>query len=552
MTDNLLDQETPAHATNVSKKASRAKQLEGVGILVKQMLVILYPIGTILGLIYAHWYYKAFDISFLNHVTPLDLLLVALANANKITFIFAVTVPLTITVLFALYILVVARWGLAVLMAALIVVAKVIKILWEVLVVAMCYFLILVALMLSFTVALFTLPAVAFREDRTVALKWWKERATDRDGPVSTGLRNSMHWWRSARSHAKVSWSNLLSNFSNFVKDASNLFSKAESIKDSGNLFLRENRIGVFLFVLVVTSIFIAYKSGRIDSECVLEDRNFCTFGKGSGDFEGYFGDLLTYGGRLIPGVVGKQENIKDASVRSGIAIVVPTANVAALEFLDSNSKSGRKHVRVTIRQDAGNHSFTRCLTDVGATDSAQFLFDFDQDKELFAKKEECLAWPGAVSGGCEWTSRIGPFPLGSASLDGHSDHEEDLAGCKRGSSCVKGASERCFGLDAVECLVENINAKIDQGLIPAKLRLIGRADSLPISNPSFRSNDGLAQARAETVWELLRSMGWDWLDEVDALRLIGGPLSAGECDVCDRSVDVHICWKPAGSSGVK
>lgn len=533
MTNNGLDHETPAHdATDVSEKENRAKQLKEVGALVRQMLVILYPIGTILGLIYAHWYYKAFEISFLNHVTPLDLLLVALANANKITFIFAVTVPLTIMALLVLYFLVVARWGLTVFVAALIVVAKLVKVLWAVLAVGMRHVLVAVALVSNLAVAFFTLPVVAFSKGRTVALDWWRERATDRNGSISKRLRNSMHWWRLTRSRAKGARRSLRGKFSDFVKEARCLFSRAKSIRTRGIVFLGENRVGVFLLVLVVTSVFVAYKSGKVDSKCVLEDKSFCNLG---------FGDLLDYGERLISDDDGEGD-----LVSSGKAIVVPTVNVAALEFLDGDSDGGRKHVRVTIRQGEGNHSFPRCLTDIGATDSAQFLFDFDNDnKERFAGRDECWSELSA-DGGCGRTASI-PFSRGSATLDGKSDQRMDVAqSCTPRSGCT-GRSERCSSFD---CLVEIINAKAADGLIPAKLRLIGRADSLPINNGSFRSNDGLAQARAEEVWKRLRSRGWKWLDDVDVLRLIGGPLSPFYCDVCDRSVDVHICWEPAEEAG--
>ena len=568
MTDSGAAQEDPS--------ASPAKRLDIAGTFVKQVLVILYPIGTILGLIYAHWYYETFNISFLSHATPLDLLLVALANADKVTFIFGVAIALTIVILAIFRILVLANWGRAVIVAAFVSIAKFSEVLWKAVIVVVLHLYVVIGLLPTSWVALSAVLIVALFKGRTTTASWWKGEAADNHS-ISARFRMSLYWWMSARSCA-VHWQKcvLPKALSDWKSDKSQRFCAARKTRKRLNKLLTDNRVVIFLLFLVVVSAFIAVRSGVIDSKCISKenDGGHCALGRSfdfaksldygmelfwleseggseskdgresGGDSSGQEGDAQNVDVKNDDGEDGVTRDAKQADAL-GRAVIVPTANVAALEYLYDDSVAGRKHVRVTIRQDAEGRGFSRCLTDIGATDSAQFLFDFNDDKERFAGREECLSELNA-DGGCERTASI-PFSRGSATLDGKGDQKMDIAqNCTPRSGC-KSRSKRCSSFD---CLVEVINAKAADGLIPAKLRLIGRADSLPINNGSFRSNDGLAQARAEEVWKRLRSRGWKWLDDVDVLRLIGGPLSPFYCDVCDRSVDVHICWEPAEGAG--
>ena len=566
------------------------KKLSDAGTLVKHVLVILYPIGTILGLIYAHWYYKEFNISFLNHATPLDLLLVALANADKITLVFAFAIPLTIVLHLVLWILVVANWGLAAILAVFFAVATFWKILRSGVVVGITHiFVVVLALPISLAIMLKLLTIVLF-DNRATVVNWLREVPKKDDRSPSARLHRSSQWWLRIRSRAICRRTCVLPKIYRDWKCAnSSRFNIAKENRKSRTESLRKNLIAVFLLILTMTSAFIAIRSGVVDSKCISEENGndraaHCNFERG---FIGQYKGLVSYGEELLiwvgnqplstpttgggtqgdggadrgdgvpqafgvqlgastrnDGGAGRGDSGDDGDkVILGRPIVVPTANVAALEYLDNDPDSTRRHVRVTIRQSAGHHGLSRCLTDIGATDSAQFLFDFDNDREYFAKREECLSRQGA-SGGCERAASI-KFPRRSATLDGTRDQKRDhIQECKPRRGCTDG-SGRC---SRVDCLVELINAKADDDLIPAKLRLIGRADVVPINNGSSRSNAGLAQARAEEVWRLLRLKGWEWLDGVDVLRLIGGPLSPGNCDTCDRSVDVHICWKPVGA----
>lgn len=532
---NPLDEHAKGAAS--VDKTTRSNRIESVGAFVTQLLAILYPVGTVLGLVYAHWYYNAFEINFLGHATPLDLLLIALANANKVVIILMVSTFLTVTFVLAFLVALLIAWSTTALLITAAILIRFGKVVVVAVVTIFRYVVAALALVVSVVLYALLLPIIALR-DRASAARLWSE-STDGGEADSSVARWLVHWWRRALRSAKISLEELFQSSTEYRKDALELYKGTGSVIVNGAHFVRGWWGRFSLVVLVTISLFVAIRSGQVDSECVLWDKEYCTT---RSDHEGYFENLSRYGEKLF--AVFKKKEEEESKLAKGRAFVVPTANVATLSYFPSGLNSGRRHVRVTIRQSAGvgEEKLPKCLTDVGSTESVQFLFDFDNDRAQFAKKEECSPKPGAGGGGCEWTSRIGPFPLGSASLDVESDQEEELADCRRRSSCV---GKQCSGLPALGCLVDDINAKADQGLIPAKVRLIGRADSVPISNSSFRSNDGLAQARAEAVWELLRSMGWDWLGEVDVLRLIGGPLSAGDCDVCDRSVDVHICWKP-------
>lgn len=299
---------------------------------------------------------------------------------------------------------------------------------------------------------------------------------------------------------------------------------------------------------------------------------------------------------------------------------VVPTANVASMEFLpnchcldgtdkadgqiatqtssDGESKDGgtdhsgkqkeqdcnclRKYVRATVRQDAGMEGPTNlpaCLVYIGATETAQFLVEIMDDKASAlcrqleprndkqskdsspgpgdcsprADCEECSPaancapckgdsyfWGNIERGACksEFTALVGPFTTGSR------DQFEQTNGTEGSQSSLECGADRSKQLPITfDKLVERIKVRLKQRGNPSEILLIGRTDSQPINNDEFRSNSGLAQARANWVWERLKSE-YQWPDDLYVVRTSAGPFVPGKFYAsCDRSVEVHIRW---------
>ena len=89
------------------------------------------------------------------------------------------------------------------------------------------------------------------------------------------------------------------------------------------------------------------------------------------------------------------------------------------------------------------------------------------------------------------------------------------------------------------------------------QLILIGRVDIQQLSEEErqfYGSDSGLAQARAEWVWERLEKKLEEKKVEIDRKRVIllsAGPRHVGQASDDDRSVEVYACWtpKPTASS---
>lgn len=270
---------------------------------------------------------------------------------------------------------------------------------------------------------------------------------------------------------------------------------------------------------------------------------------------------------------------------------VVPTENLASLDFSDCPGETDKEHrlfSRANFRQDAGDdsrHGTPECLLRLGSLGRWQFLADI-QDGEARKQREiahvrsreprdpvifvvnngdqSILPRPengpvkkddqpfvvvfdgrtGAVSTpACklELAAVIGPFPTGEAELQSNSTLSEP-PGCK-----IEGKSWK----------FERIGRN-EQGDFPAwqgrlienpsrMVVLVGRADVRPISNGEFSSNMNLATER--TIWvrkELIKSKS-----SLRISSITGGPADSEPNDnPCSRIVEVHTC--PADQAASK
>ena len=166
-------------------------------------------------------------------------------------------------------------------------------------------------------------------------------------------------------------------------------------------------------------------------------------------------------------------------------------------------------------------------------------------DKGDRGEKGDIYFWGNIEGGACrsELVALVGPFTTGSRD---RFDEANGTEGDQPGSIC--GEDGLMGSMMSLEKLVENIKKRLDeQREKPSEIRLIGRADSQPINNDEFRSNSGLAQARANWVWTQLSDQNkLSWPDDLQIVRAFAGPFVPGKFhDACDRSVEVHICWQP-------
>ena len=548
---------------------------------VRRLLLIGYPCATVLGLIYAYRYYAVFDIQFLNFATPMDLLLIALANADKVALILVLAIVASLLLLIVRFIIVRVFQALAVATTVALSVREALQILLKMIAFALCLVLVVLAAMLAPLAFGLLLVPIVFVFVLMVALGRvrWVVSA------LGSGERLKQGSFGKAYAEAKVAHptvafdryrtfldypfgllpfallktkeiaSDLGKALPNFQKNIKNYIKKARSGVKNLSTWLLQIWKASSLIILGVFSMYIALGSGATDAELIIDNKPSCELLDA-----GCYQAMLTWPFRKGDDSEGQPK-----------AFIVPTLNVASLEFSpDCGSAQAdgggpmatpwaRKYVRATIRQDAEGSGPTKlpsCLVHVGATDSAQFLLDFgdgeppppDEENgcEPVAGPEVTGRLPGALApiegNKCELVARVGPFASGLDSVPG---------GLWLDDACGDESAEprRCgrTKFANIDGLLDKIRARRERCLVPTRMFLIGRADSEPINDRCFRSNDGLAQARANWVWEQLQ--GEEWAERVHSVRLSAGPHAAGDPpDAFDRSVEVHICWGPLGS----
>ena len=536
-----------------------AGTFEKVVATVSRIAFLAYLVGTGLGLIYAYSFYKIFDIEFLNFASPLDLLFISLANANKVVLILLLALALPVLALLVIATLItVAIWFSAILvflgltgvllraaicsvwflwfaLATVLSVSTILLIFFPVVTVFLC-----VAAMASIRRAL-----AAFQHDgirQHLSTVSFDQYQTFLGRPMSMA---KTAWFSTvdAASSVKKSFQKFRYQVVTWFKQVKELLQKFLSAP------LRTWR-PILIVVLVALPVTVAWRSGAVDAECVVGNDPVC---------ESYFGGST--GGRpnigeYVKRLLSLQSRINSSASSAARVFIVPTANVAAIEFLpglrdlartDDRHRAGtkasaRNQVSLTIRQDAqtvGATNLPNCLTYVGATETAQFLVDFEDDDSELAQREECHFDKRPDSGNrCDLAARIGPFASGQATMSGITETDG-------GKPCDRAR------LTDVSGLIEEINSRGEGGQLVDRMLLIGRADSWPIDNSYFRSNSGLAQARAEWVWRQLLSAGWERAEDIHVVRLTAGPIAHGNPpDACDRSVEVHICWRQAEPVG--
>lgn len=580
--NDIVAKEKPADgnraAQNPTAEKSNASIMKRMKAFTKSLLTIAYPALTLLGFIYAYWYYKHFGISFLNHATPFDLLLVAFANANKIGIILSLAFCLALVVVLIFLVVLLCVWAIVLTIAILIVILSFVDVLRATVVVLRRSILAVGAAIVSPFVALARWSVIARSKGTKAAASWWRENADNSD-TVMRHLRSLWYLWGRAWQSVKDAKTKLSNASTNFRKTTNSVFKQAMSVLKHGWVFLWNKKAIVFLVSLSAAAVLISVRAGQLDSECVSQKDDSCTFGLG---VQEYFRDLYRYGKRSVSliDIRAKRE------LPSGNVVIVSTSNIAALEYLPKQQEAaGRKHVRVTIRQNAvtGSEDFPICLTDLGATESAQFLFDFDDDGQRFADDERCQATsvmrnganapvvvvvskdvePGmpppappplypptvvVVDGtadpanvtvnwlpSCEMTlaAWVGPFAVGENHLA-----EKDAEGRKKRDCFPEVPSFQVE--DGLGKLKEWLQRKeSNESKEVRRLILVGRADREPIDNEQYPSNFALAQSRADWVRRTLLEAR---AKKPHVLSIPGGPATPEVVDRCDRVVEVHMC----------
>ena len=529
----------------------------------QRILVISYPAATALGLIYAYSYYDVFDIEVLNFSTPLDLLLVALANAEKVAIILVLAAVMSLLLFLVIaalaqivQLLIVTKTAISIFfIVAGVLLKAIIPALWFVLLILVAALAPMVFVLLFVSVVgIFALAVVLGKLRQLVSALGSGERVKHGDFWKAYDVAKTAHplmrfgHYRAVLGYPfgflPTAWSKTKAVASDFYKVLPNAYSKLKKRFQKARDLIRKlwgwvfrNCKPIFLIMLGAISLYVAWGSGIADAERMIENNSAC----GICDLS-YHKTMLSWPFRERDDSQG-QPKFK--------AFVIPTLNMASLEFLPAcgrpkNDGSGanskplaRKYVRIAIRQDAraaGPTNLPSCLVHVGATDSAQFLLGIgDKGPSL---PDDATPLPDDAKS-CDLVARVGPFASGLDSMPG-GPWIDDACRNKPGQQKPCDRTK----LTNIDGLLDKIQAQMKRGLVPVRMFLIGRADSQPINDICFRSNSGLAQSRADWVWEQLQ--GEEWAVGVHSVQLSAGPHTAGDPpDAFDRSVEVHVCWKP-------
>ena len=617
--------------------------LERISENVRRLLPIGYLFATALGLLYAYQYYAVFDIEFLNFAAPLDLLLVALANADKIVLILALALSMigflyivfTVSALVPALYVVVKAVVLIFLVAAGVLLKAIVLALWLILLILVAVFAPLIFMLLFVPVVGTFVLAVSFGTLRQLVSALQSEPKAVHP-PVTFDLyRKVLGYPFSPFSFAwlktKEVTSDLREAFTDFrSKVKGHVKIGRDSVRRLWAWLLKFLRPS-YLIALGVASGTVAMFSGANDAERIVGNEPTC-----EAEFMECLADLVEW----RPWKKGDGQGQPEVK-----AFIIPTLNVASLEFspdfghakkADNGPNAtplARKYVRVTIRQEAGVDELTKlpaCLVYVGSTENAQFFVQASDDATPLPCKEvetggeqqskdsdpttgktndegagqpcrqigdspcaecdecdpaeECVKCkgekgdkgdrgkkgdkgdrgPGGDKGdkgdrgergedacNSELMARVGPFGVGKADYDIDGGNKLDF---DENPKCLLDESMvRPIDVDSlVDRIAERLNGTSE---VLENVLLIGRADSLPINNDSFRSNSGLAQARARWVWEdlkgrLRKRKGQKMPDDLHVMQISAGPFSPGwQNDACDRNVEVHMCWRPNESA---
>ena len=535
----------------------------------------LFFVAAAIGLFFADSYYGSFGIDYLNFASPLDLLFTWLANINQLFFILVLLIATAFLFIIAsvviLAVLLVTLAAICLLIASLLVMIFLGRTGFERLRLR-ALALLQAARKTADNSTIYriryrvALEALEEEEQEEIAGRFRKSRKQ-----VKTLVANSAKWpiaaikwlWSSAKLAGK--WSQ-----GEFTVDG-----RLRPWKDLR--FLRNQAVIILAGTLLLSALFVLARTvGEYEASLILDDVRTAAVtteednsivegdtsdngqnppkeaGQDSSNSEEDRGTRRDGTGRLAYaiGLVGHALEANDRS-KKVFPFIIPTSNLAALapcKGLDPSKKfKQRKYVRATIRQESGSGGpveLPGCLIYVGATETAQFLVRAeDVIEEARGTPEAGLAEgdkPETELGQeqkCELVTTIGIFPSGGASME-----------AEGGAACEE---EDCSGTDLsdIRGFAEIMQSHREAGRIPAKILLIGGTDSEPIDNCCFRSNVGLAQARANWVW--VQSRDSEWAEGVHWMRLPGGPQWPGiRANQRDRSVAVHVCWRRARHTG--
>lgn len=496
---------------------------------IRNLLLIAYSVATALGLIYAYQYYAVFDIEFFNFATPLDLLLIALANPGKVLLIALLAVSATLLAILLLTLIILMLRIYALVKTAVLIYIVAVRMLLKAMVLALYFVSFILAVVLALPLSmLLTVPVlcifvltVAFGSLRCLFLALRTDEHS-RHG----GFRNAYAAAKADHPLVRLDRFRIVLDFpfrlgpvasskmkeviSDFGEILFDFHSKVEDYFETASdnvhylwdWFLK-NWKDIFLIGLGLISLYVASASGTVDAELIVYNKPESNLWEAE-----YLKAIVDW----------PLEKNDDRQGRPEAKVfVVPTLNLASLEFLsdcgcaktddsDSNATAGaRKYVHATIRQDAGGTGLTNlpsCLVHVGATDSAQFLLDFG-DSCPFPLDDGSRGGADALSGSEGSTPSASLREKLDSSLLSLVESYED------GGSEAALAYAKSSGLDFGERRVSvHVFAASEQGIDFLKQRIVeigGKVES-SFENSVFASMpvDALRTfAAGEAVWRV-------------------------------------------------
>ena len=225
----------------------------------------------------------------------------------------------------------------------------------------------------------------------------------------------------------------------------------------------------------------------------------------------------LPYPARLI-GTTSSFHFFYYRATETGQVFIVPTANIASLEFNPNPSKDSEK-------SEDGLSKVAAAIRELGETSR--------HNAHEIANAISSISGPGNhCASGWKKLPPIQSFPEAKHKLD-----DSRLTELTELSTKLKSSKDKTL----------------------QQLMLIGRADTKPLGGQmlqAYGSNNGLAQARAKWVWEELKDREVK-IDPQRVILLSAGPLHVGEISggavsdpdekkrAEDRSVEIHACWAP-------